>query len=71
MTSVQSFFWGAASVLNLSGTSPAPKYLHRQDADAIRGDFERVGFFLKHAMAQEPVEVVVEAAQPVLSGISE
>ena len=71
MTSLQAFLWGAASVLNLSGEAPNPDYLHRQDEAAIRGDFERVGALLSQAMVQEPVEVVVEPAQPLLPGISD
>jgi hypothetical protein len=61
MTSVHAFLWGTGSVLNVSGQVPDPHYLHRQDETAIRGNFERVGVLLKHAMAQEPAEVVLEA----------
>ncbi len=70
MTSMQAILWGAASVLNLSGTTPAPSYLHRTDEAAIRSDFERVGVLLQEAMDQEPVKVVVESSQPLLPGLA-
>ena len=58
----QAFFFGAASILNLSGASQQPSYLRRTADEAIAGDFASVGSYLCHAMERQPVQTPDEAA---------
>jgi len=55
-TCPQALLFGAASVLNISGVMEQPSYLDRSEAEALRGDFERVGDDLFSAMQQQPVQ---------------
>lgn len=65
----ETFLCGAASVINLSGSSLQPKYLAISDEDALRGDFEQVGSLLVAAMEQQEIPVVLNATQPLLPGL--
>jgi hypothetical protein len=65
----QTFLCGAASVLNLSGSSPQPKYLNISDEDAIRGDFEQVGSLIVEAMEQVEIPVMLDPTEPFLPGL--
>jgi hypothetical protein len=65
----QTFLCGAASVINLSGSSPQSKYLNISDEDALRGDFEQVGSLFVEAMEQQEIPVTLSAIQPLLPGL--
>jgi hypothetical protein len=70
MSPWHAFVWGAASVLNLAGDYPSGQTLEMDDAQAIAGDFERVGGYIAHAMSNQPVHIILESSEPFLPGFA-